>query len=113
MISKYSTKKDAVIKFIKFALEEENQKVLFEEGGYIPIRKSIYQDSKYIAEHPDLNFYLKLLRHGVHRPYLEDYTKISDVLSYYAKLAIENKITVDAALNQAEQLINSKQVLLK
>ncbi|MDZ7393430.1 MAG: extracellular solute-binding protein [candidate division KSB1 bacterium] len=113
MISRYSTKTDAAVTFIKYCLRKENQKLLFVEGGYIPINREIYADSAFLAEHQDLAFYRELLDLGVHRPYLVDYTKISDVIAYYAHLAIRNELSAEEALARATRLINSKQVLIK
>ena len=48
MISKYSTKTKAAIKFIKFAQRQENQKMMFQQGGYLPIIRSVYSDSLFL-----------------------------------------------------------------
>jgi hypothetical protein len=39
-----------------------------------------------------------LIDRGFHRPALVEYTKISDVISRYAHLAIKGEISVDEAL---------------
>ena len=100
-------------RFIKFVLKSDSQKLMFRVAGFIPIIQEIYQDSLFLAEEPDLKFYRSLMDNGVHRPYLVDYTKISDILSYYVHLAIKNELSVNEALKQATRLINSKQVILK
>jgi multiple sugar transport system substrate-binding protein len=113
MVSKFSTKKEEAIEFIRFALRPENQRKMYELAGYIPVCKSVYTDSTYIFANPDLEYYRYLMKYGVHRPYVENYTKISDVVSYYVKKAISNEMTVEAALDRATSLINTDQVLLK
>ena len=113
MISKYSQKKDAAIQFIKFAQRPENQKMFFAQGGYLPIMRSVYQDSLMLRREPDLIFYHDLMKNGFHRPYLVNYTKISDIVTYFIKLAIKKEISVDEALKRATLLINANQVLLK
>ncbi|MBC7186411.1 MAG: extracellular solute-binding protein [Calditrichaeota bacterium] len=113
MIPRYSTKTEAAVTFAKYCLREENQKLLFVEGGYIPINKAVYADSAFMRQHEELAFYRDLLRMGVHRPYLVDYTKISDIIAYYAHLAIRNDLPVQEALRLATSHINSKQVLIK
>ncbi|MCB9069589.1 MAG: extracellular solute-binding protein [Calditrichae bacterium] len=55
-------KKREAVEFIKFVLREESQRLLFEQGGYIPISKSVYQDSVYFSEHQDLKYYHQLLK---------------------------------------------------
>ncbi len=112
VIPRYSTKTEAAVTFVKFCLREENQKLLYVEGGYIPVSKAVYADTSFLAAHRELAFYRHLLTMGVHRPYLENYTKISDVLAYYAHLAIRKELTVHEALHRATELVNGKQVVI-
>jgi len=113
MVSKYSTRKDAAIKFIRFLQTEEIQRLLFEIGGYIPINTSVYADSSYLSNHPDLRYYRTLLDNGFHRPVLEEYTKISDILSHYLHAAVKRELTVAEALQNASRMIESNEVLIK
>lgn len=113
MVSKYSLKKDAVLKFINFLISEESQKTLYEKGAYLPILKSLYDNEEFIEKHPQFKFEKRLIQMGVHRPFLEDYTRISDILSYYINKAIKNEMTVIEALSEANQLIKSHKILIK
>ena len=113
MISKYSSKINESAIFINFLLSDEAQKIMYEEGGYLPISNSIYKDSLFLAKHHELKFYERLLRVGIHRPFLEKYTNISDILSYYLHMAIKQKISVNTALSKATEKINSESILLK
>jgi len=113
MVSKYSNYKDEAVTFIKFLLREENQKQFYRSGGYLPVIQSVYEDTAYCAKEPDLQFYRKLMESGVHRPYLVEYTKISDIISYYVHLAIKKEITVAECLQRATALVNDNYVLIK
>jgi len=113
MISKFSAKRQAAIQFIKFSLQEENQKMLFDIGDFIPVNKSVYQDSLFLSKRPELVYYRKLLNQAIYRPQLANYTRLSDVISYYLHLAIKNEISVDEALTKASEIINSKKILVK
>jgi multiple sugar transport system substrate-binding protein len=113
MISKFSTKIPEIIKFTQFLLSEEAQKIMFENGGYLPVNRKIYSDSNYIHSHPELKFYYKLLEIGVHRPFLKQYTNVSDILSYYLNLAIKQEISVDDALKLATEKIKSNSIFIK
>lgn len=113
MMSKYSTKKSEVIEFIKYLLSYEQQIIFYEVGGYLPIQKSIYSDSAFVNRHPELKFYNKVLKSGVHRPFSEKYTKYSDIIASYLNLAIQNKIGVKEALGKAQRIINSGDVFIK
>ena len=46
MISKYSPHIDESIIFIKYLLSEEAQKILHQEGGYLPINNLIYENEQ-------------------------------------------------------------------
>lgn len=113
MISRFSEKIPEVLKFAKFLLSEESQKIMYEDGGYLPINLDLYNNADFIDKNPELNFYQKLLQTGVHRPFLTDYTNISDVLSYYFNLAIKNEISVDKALEEASIKVKEKSILVK
>ena len=112
MVSKYSSKKSEAIKFLKFATNIEMQKIIFEEMGYLPVNKNIYEDAVFLKRYPELSQYRSYLDTGVHRPPLSNYTKISDILSYYINLAIREEISVTDALQNATERINSGKVLI-
>ncbi|MBC8185432.1 extracellular solute-binding protein [candidate division KSB1 bacterium] len=107
MISKFSTKIEEAVKFINFIMREENQKIFFELGGYLPTLYEIYNDSAYLAKNPELRFYNELFQYGVHRPHLVNYTKISDELSQFLNAAIRKQLTVKEALGRASEKIQS------
>lgn len=113
MISKFSDKIPEVIKFTKFLLSEESQKIMYEDGAYLPTIKQLYNDKEFIVKHPDLGFINNLYASGVHRPFLESYTNISDILSFYINKAIKQELTVEEALQEATQKIRVKSILVK
>jgi ABC-type glycerol-3-phosphate transport system substrate-binding protein len=113
MISKFSERIPEVIKFTKFLLSEESQKIMYEEGGYLPTIKTLYEDRVFIQKHPELDFFKTLYQNGVHRPFLESYTNVSDVLSFYLNKAIKQELSVEQALKEATRKINEKAILIK
>jgi multiple sugar transport system substrate-binding protein len=113
MISKYSNQKRASLKFIQFTLQPESQELLFTLGGYIPANQQVYQDSIFIRDHSDLQYYRELLQRGIHRPYRPDYTRISDIISHYVHQSIKNEISVEEALSRATASIASDRFILK
>ncbi len=102
MLAQNSKHKKEAIKFIKYTLSEEAQKILFTNGAYLPVIKSIYNDSVFCKENTNLKFSEEILSKGKLRPKMEDYTQISDILSNYIRLAINNEISVSKALLAAE-----------
>lgn len=112
MISKYSKNKNGAAAFIEFMLREENQKLFFEEGGSLPVVKSIYTEENSVSDYELLKFYEDQFSNGVYRPFLKDYTRISDIISYYVNKAILEEISIDDALAQANKLIHSDKVII-
>jgi len=113
MISKYSEHKPEALTFLKFLTSKKVQEIMYEEGGYLPTNKSVYEDSAFVARNPNLKFYVALLKTGVHRPSLVDYTRISDVISHYVRLAIMQKMTPRAALAAASKTIKNDYTYLR
>ncbi len=113
MISKFSEKIPEVIKFVKFLLSEESQIIMYEEGGYLPTIKSLYEDKSFLEKHPEINFFKSLYQTGIHRPFLESYTNVSDVLSFHLNKAIKKELSVEEALKEATLKINEKAILVK
>lgn len=100
MVSKYSDKIPEVVKFIEFLIEPESQKILYEEGGYMPVCQSLYSDSNFISKHPDLIFYKRLFEQGIHRPMNENYTTISDLISLNLSKAIEQNYSAEETIRK-------------
>ena len=113
MLSKYSTKKSEAVEFIKFLISEEAQEVMYEKGGYIPINKDVFVNASFLKRNPEITFYEKLMKTGANRPFLDKYTRCSDIIAHYLNLAIEGKMGVRNALATAEQVINSGEFFIK
>jgi multiple sugar transport system substrate-binding protein len=113
MISKFSSRKEEALKFINFMFQRENQELLYELGGYLPINMEVYSDSVFLNKHKELSQIQKMLTWGKHRPFLENYTKLSEIMTQYFHKALTNKISVDDALNTITRQINSEKLNIK
>ncbi|MGE5497400.1 MAG: extracellular solute-binding protein [Syntrophothermus sp.] len=113
MVSCFSTKVQESVIFMNYIMSEESQKILYDQSGCLPVNNGVYRDTLFIKKHPELAFFRTLLGKGVHRPFSERYTVISDILSYFLNQAVRNKMTVEEALAGAEEKINSQSILLK
>ncbi len=113
MIPKDSEHKREAVVFMHFLLQKENQAILYEKGGFLPISSEFYADSLIIKQNPELNDYRHLLDHGFHRPVLENYTKISDIVSYFVHLAVKGELSVEDALIKATDRVNERKVIIK
>lgn len=113
MVSKSSTRKKEAVEFIKFMIEEEQQKLLYERNGFLPINRKIYGDSLFLKKHPRLKFFSGLTPHLVSRPFHEKYTKQSDVIAHFLNRALKKEISVEQALISAEKILNSGETFIK
>jgi multiple sugar transport system substrate-binding protein len=107
MISKNSRKTAESAAFLRFVVSPEAQKVLYENGLYLPVVESLYTDSAFTGKYPELDFFYKYIQHGAHRPFLKEYTRISDVLAHYVKEAISRQISVDQAIEETARKLES------
>jgi hypothetical protein len=80
--------------------------------GYLSANKQVYEDTSYFASRPELQYLRQLLDRGVHRPALVEYTKISDIISFYCKKAIKHEMSVEQALQTAQEMVRSEKVLI-
>jgi len=113
MVSRHTSKREAAMKFIRFALSPQSQEILIRKGHYYPVNRMFYQDDRYVEQYPELQYYRYLLHLGVHRPWLENYTEVSEVLSFYLNRALKREIPPEQALREAEQMIGTGQVFIR
>jgi multiple sugar transport system substrate-binding protein len=113
MVSKFSKKKPQALEFIRYLQTKEVQQLLYETAGFIPTSRAVYEDSLYMRAHPDLAYHYTLVSRGFHRPFLADYTRMSDILSHYLHLALSGELPVAEALRGAAARIQAKEVLIK
>jgi ABC-type glycerol-3-phosphate transport system substrate-binding protein len=112
MVSKASTKKEAVIDFVKFLLSDRAQEVFYATGGFYPITNSFYNDSTFLKKYPEIQLAKDLMKNGVHRPFQENYTKYSKIMARYFYLAIKGDLSVDEALRRVHASIESEKGLM-
>lgn len=113
MVSRYSKHQKEAVTFVKFAQSLEAQEILYDVGGYMPVNSELYADSSFCSRHPDLSVYRQMLESGFHRPALEEYTKISDIITSYLHQAIRHRWSAAEALRKAEQQIRSERIPIK
>jgi len=111
MMPQFSRKKEAVVDFVRFLLRDDSQEVFYRVSRYYPVVKAFYTDSASVAKYPEIAGIRALIKTGVHRPAVKDYTNYSKIMSHYFSLAIRKKITVDEAVEGATRDINADQSL--
>ena len=112
VVSKFSEHIPEAIEFIKFLQEPESQSELVIDDISLPVIKSIYNDENFSAADV-LTFYKNNLKYGVHRPLLEDYTRFSDITSFFVRKVLMDEMESKVALAEATRMINSNEVIFK
>ncbi len=106
MISRYSTKKEAAIEFLRFWMREENQSLMYEENGYLPSLKTFYYDGRQSEKYETLSYYNELFKHSAFRPVSENYQAYSQIITQYIKAAIDAEMTAEEAVERIYNEIN-------
>ncbi len=106
MLSRHSPVKDEAILFMQFASSELGQNIFFESEGLLPV-----QESYYLGTDPDpRNDRLKVLQammvNGIHRPALNQYTLLSDILSARLHEILSGEISVETGMELANDEIS-------
>ena len=86
---------------------------MYGRGGYLPVIGKVYDDTAFVRMNPQLPRYRKFLEHGVERPAIVEYTKVSDIIAHFLHRAISGELTAELALTQAQAMISSNKVLIK
>jgi len=113
MVSKYSSNINESIKFINFFTSEESQKLMYKNGGYLPVLNKLYDDEEFFKNNPDLTFYKNLMKQGTHRPFFKEYTILSDILADAIHSVLVKETTVDSAVNTAYKKIRKAGIIVE
>ncbi len=105
MLSKHSPVKDASIEFMKFAASKEGQEIFYESEGLLPIQREFYSRLESGPRQERLQLIQKMMQKGLHRPMLDQYTLISDILSTRLHQILSGEIGVEAGLTIAQEEI--------
>jgi multiple sugar transport system substrate-binding protein len=107
MLSRHSPVKDASIEFMKFAASLEGQEIFYESEGLLPIQREFYSRAIAGPRQERLQLIQKMMQKGLHRPMLDQYTLISDILSTKLHQILSGDIEVEAGLFMAQDEIDA------
>ncbi|MBC8374695.1 MAG: extracellular solute-binding protein [FCB group bacterium] len=106
MLSKHSPVKDASILFMEFAASMQGQQIFYEREGLLPIQREFYSQPKAGPRQERLQLIQKMMQKGLHRPMLDQYTLISDILSTHLHQIMSGEIEVAVGLALAKEEID-------
>ena len=106
MLSKHSPVKEAAILFMKFAASMEGQEIFYEKEGLLPIQIEFYNRPVVDARQERLEFLQSMMERGLHRPILNDYTLISDILANRLHQILAGELEVESGMALAKEEID-------
>ncbi|MEC5179135.1 ABC transporter substrate-binding protein [Arthrobacter sp. CG_A4] len=106
-ISVYSKNKATALDFVKFLVNEENQKFFATQGSLAPVLTSLYGDQALVAKLPYLPVLKTSIENAVPRPVTPFYPAVTKAIQENAYAAIKGEKTVDAALSDMQKSIES------
>jgi len=101
MLSKHSPVKEAAITFMRYAASYQGQELLFQSEGTLPVQYDFYISDSLNADQRQLRDIYEMMKRGIHRPAVEQYTLISDVLSLRLHQIIAAEIDAEEGMKLA------------
>jgi multiple sugar transport system substrate-binding protein len=100
-IAKTTKHADVAWRVAQFFASEASQKKLSLATGYLPTRRSLYDDREILQTYPHFASMLSVLDSAVLRPPIAQYAQASDILQRYVSAALTAQMTPDEALKVA------------
>ncbi|MFF1882654.1 ABC transporter substrate-binding protein [Pseudarthrobacter sp. NPDC058196] len=105
--SVYSKNKATALDFMKFMTSAETEKFYATQGSLAPVLGSLYEDKDLVAKLPYLPVLKTSIENAVPRPVTPFYPAVTKAIQDNAYSAIKGEKTVDAALSDMQNAIQS------
>ncbi|MDB9311487.1 ABC transporter substrate-binding protein [Spirulina sp. CS-785/01] len=102
-ISKSSQHPDEAWRVAKFISSRETQKQYILKTGYVPSRKSLFNDPEVVEKYSHYPQLLEVVENAALRPPIAQYAQASDILQRYLSAALTGTMTPEEAMNTAAQ----------
>lgn len=100
-ISKTTKHPDAAWEVVKFFTSKASQKKYVLTTGYVPSRKSLFNDPEIVAKYAHYPELLTIVQNAALRPPIAQYAQASDILQRYLSAALTNIMTPEKAMETA------------
>ncbi len=94
---------------IEFITSEDSQRDFILETGYVPSRRSLFNDPQILQKYPYYQELLEVVENSVLRPPIAQYAQASDILQRYLSAALTQTMTPETAMKKATS--ETKQLL--
>ncbi|MGC9513066.1 MAG: hypothetical protein ACP5D8_05470, partial [Fidelibacterota bacterium] len=103
--------KEEAVEFLRFMTDLQAQQTLFVKGRYLPVNRMFYEQGGISMDSRNSEVLLQILQNGSYRPSLEDYTKNSDIISFFLNRSLKGELSPKEALDASQRFIESGQVI--
>lgn len=100
-IAKTSKHKAEALQAIRYLTSEAAQKRFILNAGYVPSRRSLFNDSQVVSTYAHYPKLLNVVDTAVLRPPIAQYAQASDILQRYLSAALTNQQSPETAMQQA------------
>jgi multiple sugar transport system substrate-binding protein len=101
-ISAFSKNKEAAFKLAKYMSSVEAGRELSIKGGFLPVRKALYNDPKVLAANPHYSALYPVILKAKPRPVTANYPKVSEIIRTNVNQVVAGAKTVDQALKDMQ-----------
>jgi len=102
-IARSSRHPEAAWRLIQYLTSEDVQRRYSLQSGYLPTRRSLYQDTQMRAQYPYLPDVLTVLDKAALRPAIAQYAQASDILQRHLSAAFSGRMNPTAAMQAANR----------
>lgn len=106
-VSVYSKNKATALDFLKFLVNEENQKFFATQGSLAPVLTNLYDDAALVKKLPYLPVLKTSIENAVPRPVTPFYPAVTQAIQENSYAALKGEKSVDQALSDMQKSIES------
>ena len=106
-ISVYSKNKATALDFVKFLVEEEQQKFFATQGSLAPVIGDLYEDQELVSKLPYLPVLKTSIENAVPRPVTPFYPAVTKAIQENSYAALKGEKSVEQALSDMQQSIET------
>jgi multiple sugar transport system substrate-binding protein len=106
-ISVYSKNKATAHDFVKFLVEEEQQKFFATQGSLAPVLGDLYEDQELVAKLPYLPVLKTSIENAVPRPVTPFYPAVTQAIQENSYAALKGEKSVEQALSDMQKSIET------
>ncbi|MEJ1179545.1 ABC transporter substrate-binding protein [Pseudarthrobacter sp. NPDC055928] len=106
-VSVYSKNKATALDFVKFLVEEEQQKFFATQGSLAPVLGDLYEDQELVTKLPYLPVLKTSIENAVPRPVTPFYPAVTQAIQENSYSALKGEKSVEQALSDMQKSIES------